>query len=202
MARSRSRAVREREARRRRTAALGTDTYRPPVRPAPRVRRPAGRRARLRAVLRGQGGGPGPVARFLLACLAAFFLVAGGVMGVVGASSMGWAGTPGVFTARECHLESSGRGGKNTSCSGTFVPDDGTLTDGAAVLAWPGGRAGRETRVRTVLLGGYQRQDAQEVLFALIGTGALGVLGAGCGFASLPARLRARLVDAAWPVRP
>ncbi|MET9347038.1 hypothetical protein [Streptomyces termitum] len=134
--------------------------------------------------------------RFLSCCAAVFFLAFAGVLGAVGASAAGLAGVPGVFTARECHLESSGRGGETTSCSGVFVSDDGTLEDRHANLSWPGGRAGREARVRTVVLGGYQRQGAGEVALILALMGAVGAVGLVCGVAGSPPRVRERMADA------
>ncbi|MCZ7459029.1 hypothetical protein [Streptomyces sp. WMMC940] len=134
--------------------------------------------------------------RFLSCCAAVFLLMVVGVMGVVGASAAGLTGVSGVFTARECHLEPSGRGGESTSCSGVFLAHDGSLTDLDARLSWPGGRAGRETEVRTVVLGGYQQHGFGEVVMISGITGVVGAVSLVCGVAGLSPRARERLADA------
>ncbi|MFJ9538729.1 hypothetical protein ACIRPX_15855 [Streptomyces sp. NPDC101225] len=124
------------------------------------------------------------------------------VLGAVGASAAGLGGTPGVFTADECHLEPSGRGGKSTSCSGVFVAHDGILVDRQAQMVWPGGRAGSRTRARTLLLGGYQREHGVDVAVLAVLALVMGLLSAGCAFAGLSRttqdRLAVRLPDPAF----
>ncbi|MFF2382641.1 hypothetical protein [Streptomyces sp. NPDC058108] len=122
-----------------------------------------------------------------------------GVLGTVGASAAGWVGDQGVFTARECHLVSNGKGGKSTVCSGVFVADDETLTDRHAYLSWLGGRAGRETRVNTVVLGGYQEQGADDFAVIVLIMVALGGMAVVCGVAALSPQARYRLAGVSWP---
>ncbi len=113
--------------------------------------------------------------------------------GVVGASAAGLAGTPGAFTADECHLEGNGKGGESTWCSGVFVPHDGSLVDREAQVEWPDGRAGAHTQVRTVLIGGYQRESGIDVaLMAGLGP-VMGLLSVGCAFAALSRATQDRL---------
>ncbi|MEU3242949.1 hypothetical protein [Streptomyces sp. NPDC006875] len=121
------------------------------------------------------------------------------MLGTVGASAAGWVGHQGVFTARECHLESSGRGGKSTVCSGVFAADDETLTDRQANLSWPGGRAGRETRVSTVVLGGYEKQGAYDLALIVLIMMAIGGIAIVCGVAALSPQARDRLAGVSWP---
>ncbi|MEU6524866.1 hypothetical protein ABZ892_19075 [Streptomyces sp. NPDC046924] len=123
------------------------------------------------------------------------FLIGTVVAGVSGASAAGLAGTPGVFTADECHLEKSGGrgGGKSTSCSGVFVSHDGSLVDREARMAWPGGRTGAHTQVRTVLLGGYQREHGVDVVLLAVLVPAVGLLSVGCAFAGLSRATQDRL---------
>ncbi|MGW6293990.1 hypothetical protein [Streptomyces sp. NPDC055058] len=113
------------------------------------------------------------------------FLIGTVVLGVAGASTIGLAGTPGVFTADECHLEESGRGGKSTSCSGVFVSHDGSLVDREARIAWSGGRAGRHTQARTVLLGGYTTEGGVDAVLAVVVVTVTGLFSVGCAFAGL-----------------
>ncbi|MFD5492816.1 hypothetical protein ACFYY3_30335 [Streptomyces sp. NPDC001812] len=132
------------------------------------------------------------------------FLIGTAVLGVVGVSAAGLGGTPGVFAADECHLEESGRGGKSTSCSGVFVSHDGSLVDREARMAWPGGRAGAHTQVRTVLLGGYQREHGVDAVLLAVLVPVVGLLSVGCAFAGLSRatqdRLAARLPEPAFVV--
>lgn len=122
------------------------------------------------------------------------FLVGTVVLGVVGASTVGLVGTPGVFTADECHLEERGTtGSKSTSCSGVFVSHDGSLVDREAPLAWPGGRAGEHTQVRTVVFGGYTREHSVDTFYVTVLFAVSGALSVGCAFAGLPPATRDRL---------
>ncbi|MFB7460042.1 hypothetical protein [Streptomyces sp. NPDC056188] len=122
-----------------------------------------------------------------------FFLILTMVFGVVGASAVGLAGTQGVFTADECHTEGNGKGGKSTTCSGVFVSHDGSLVDREARISWSDGRAGAHTQVRTVLLGGYQREDGLDVILMAVLVPVMGLVAVGCAFAGLSRATQDRL---------
>ncbi|MGA5870427.1 hypothetical protein [Streptomyces cinereoruber] len=51
--------------------------------------------------------------------------------------ALGLDGTPGRFTATACEVESGGRGGSKTACTGTFTSDDGR-TVATSRLKWSG----------------------------------------------------------------
>ncbi|MFH9983727.1 hypothetical protein ACH4ND_31835 [Streptomyces sp. NPDC017179] len=126
-------------------------------------------------------------------CGSAVFLAGIVLLGTVAASAVGWAGTPGVFTARECHPTGSGKGGKGTTCSGLFVAEDGSLIDTAAALHWAEGRAGGRIRVRTLSLGGYQRESALDAALVAVLIALLAAPAVGCAFAGLSRRNQDRL---------
>ncbi|MFF4762019.1 hypothetical protein [Streptomyces sp. NPDC001292] len=121
------------------------------------------------------------------------FLIGIALLGTVAASAVGWAGTPGVFTARECHREASGRGGKGTACSGLFVAEDGSLVDTAAALHWAEGEEGARIRVRTLTLGGYQRESALDAALVAVLIALLAAPAIGCAFAGLSRQSQDRL---------
>ncbi|MEU7380683.1 MULTISPECIES: hypothetical protein [unclassified Streptomyces] len=131
--------------------------------------------------------------RLLWWCGSAVFLAGIVLLGTVAASAVGWAGTPGVFTARECHPAGSGKGGKGTTCSGLFVAEDGSLIDTAAALHWAEGRAGGRIRVRALTLGGYQRESALDAALVAVLIALLAAPGVGCAFAGLSRRNQDRL---------
>ncbi|MFJ1656220.1 hypothetical protein ACIOC2_33585 [Streptomyces sp. NPDC088337] len=126
-----------------------------------------------------------PLRRLLWWCGSAVFLAGIVLLGTVAASAVGWAGTPGVFTARECHPAGSGKGGKGTTCSGLFVAEDGSLIDTAAALHWAEGRAGGRIRVRALILGGYQRESALDAALVAVLIALLAAPAIGCAFAGL-----------------
>lgn len=153
---------------------------------------PEARRRILRRTARTHRAGP--VRRFLWCCGAVFCVVATVVAGVGGSSAAGLTGTPGVFTADECHLEGNGRGGETTSCSGVFASHDGSLVDRGARIAWPDGRAGAHTTVRTLpLLGGYQRVSGVDVMWTAAIAALMGVMSVGCAFAGMSRATQDRL---------
>lgn len=135
----------------------------------------------------------GPGRRFLWWCAAVFFLIATVVLGVLGASASGLVGTPGVFTAHECHREEEQGKLKGPSCSGVFVSHDGSVVDREAVMAWFGGKAGAHAQVRTVLLGGYQTESDADVVLLGVLVSVVGLLSAGCAFAGLSRATQDRL---------
>ncbi|MFJ4337723.1 hypothetical protein [Streptomyces sp. NPDC088915] len=51
--------------------------------------------------------------------------------------ALGFDGVPGRFIATACEVESGGRGGAHTACTGTFTSDDGR-TVATSRLKWPG----------------------------------------------------------------
>ncbi|MEU3349043.1 hypothetical protein ABZ723_29445 [Streptomyces sp. NPDC006700] len=134
-----------------------------------------------------------PLRRLLWWCGSAVFLAGIVLLGTVAASAVGWAGTPGVFTARECHPEGGGKGGKGTTCSGLFVAEDGSLIDTAAALHWAEGRAGGRIRVRSLVLGGYQRESALDATLVAVLITLLAAPAVGCAFAGLSRRNQDRL---------
>ncbi|MFD4955559.1 hypothetical protein [Streptomyces sp. NPDC058451] len=134
-----------------------------------------------------------PLRRLLWWCGSAVFLAGIALLGTVAASAVGWAGTPGVFTARECHPAGSGKGGKGTTCSGLFVAEDGSLIDTAAALHWAEGRAGGRIRVRALVLGGYQRESALDAALVAVLIALLAAPAVGCAFAGLSRRNQDRL---------
>ncbi|MFF9127672.1 hypothetical protein ACF09J_31165 [Streptomyces sp. NPDC014889] len=191
MARSHNRAAPRRRARRRRAAAGEASASR-----APGVWRHTGeqRQQSLRRLAdRADAPAAAPLRRLLWWCGSAVFLAGIVLLGTVAASAVGWAGTPGVFTARECHPMGSGKGGKGTTCSGLFVAEDGSLIDTAAALHWAEGKAGSRIRVRALILGGYQRESALDAALVAVLIALLAAPAIGCAFAGLSRRKQDRL---------
>ncbi|MEV5081621.1 hypothetical protein AB0K74_23190 [Streptomyces sp. NPDC056159] len=195
MARSRNRAALRRRARRRRAAAGGASGYRAPGAPeGAGWGIGADRQRTLRKLAdRADASAAAPLRRLVWWCGSVVFLTGIVLLGTVAVSAVGWAGTPGMFTARECHREEGGRGGKSRACSGSFVAEDGSLVDTAAVLHWAEGKAGGRIRVRTLILGGYQRESALDAALVAVLIALLAAPAIGCAFAGLSRHSQDRL---------
>ncbi|GAA2285962.1 hypothetical protein GCM10010415_65300 [Streptomyces atrovirens] len=74
-----------------------------------------------------------------------------------------------------------------------FVSHDGSLVGRDARMAWPGGRAGRHTPARTVLLSGYTRESSVDAVPAVVLVFGTGLLSVGCAVAGLSRATRDRL---------
>ncbi|WP_406397522.1 hypothetical protein OH805_01470 [Streptomyces sp. NBC_00879] len=135
----------------------------------------------------------GRLRRFGWWCGAVVMLCGAVMTGTLATAALGWTGTPGVMTARECHEEKETKGGTHLSCSGAFVSDDERIVDPDAGLIWDGGSPGDRKRVRTLALGGYQEQGPWDALMLLGLTSGVGLGAVICSFVALPAGARDRL---------
>ncbi|MFI9604668.1 hypothetical protein ACIHCX_33285 [Streptomyces sp. NPDC052043] len=195
MARFHHRAALRRRARRRRAAVAAASAHRAPGAPGTAGWHTGAQRQRTLQKLadRADQSAASPLRRLLWWCGSAALLIGILLLGTVEASAVGWAGTPGEFTARECHREAGSRGVKSRACSGLFVAEDGSLVDTAAALHWAEGKAGRRIRVRALALGGYQRESVIDAVLVATLITLLAGPAVGCAFAGLSRQSQDRL---------